>query len=145
MVEGGQLGRRLEGTGSKPALALGCTPPTPPQILRPARLAGLAGLAGPPQQALHHARLPEGMAAAADAQRLARYALRRCEAVAGLLRRLATVPELVELARACGLTLLQVRAPGCAWGCGGAGGQARAGMDEVAGRSPCAWGARSPP
>jgi DNA polymerase delta subunit 1 len=41
--------------------------------------------------------------------RLARYSLGRCAAVADLMWRLATVPEVFEMARATGLTLEQVR------------------------------------
>jgi DNA polymerase delta subunit 1 len=41
--------------------------------------------------------------------RLARYSLGRCAAVADLMGRLATVPEVFEMARATGLTLEQVR------------------------------------
>lgn len=40
--------------------------------------------------------------------RVARYTLRRVAAVKGLLRRLATIPETIEMARATGLTLGQV-------------------------------------
>lgn len=61
------------------------------QVLRPCRLAALAGIAGPPQQPLHRQLLPPAAAAEADAMRLARYALRRCDAVCSLLHRLATV------------------------------------------------------
>jgi hypothetical protein len=77
------------------------------QVLRPGRLAALAGLAGAPQQPLLGSRLPPPAAAAADALRIARYALRRGDAVASLLHRLATLPEMVEMARATGLTLQQ--------------------------------------
>jgi DNA polymerase delta subunit 1 len=77
------------------------------EVLRPCRLAALAGIAGPPQQPLHRQLLPPAAAAEADAMRLARYALRRCDAVCSLLHRLATVPDTVEMARACGLTLRQ--------------------------------------
>ncbi|KAL4859641.1 DNA polymerase delta catalytic subunit [Chlorella vulgaris] len=77
------------------------------QVLRPGCLAGLLGLAGPPPQLLHHQRLVPGTAAMADALRVARYALRRCDAVGSLLQRLATVPEMFEMARATGLTLGQ--------------------------------------
>lgn len=78
------------------------------QVLHPGCLAGLLGLAGPPPQQLHHQRLVPGTAAMADALRVARYALRRCDAVGSLLQRLATVPEMFEMARATGLTLGQV-------------------------------------
>lgn len=52
--------------------------------------------------------------------RVARYALRRCDAVLCLLHRLATIPEMIESARATGLTLVQVgrRGPGMqCWRC----------------------------
>ncbi|KAI3433870.1 hypothetical protein D9Q98_003673 [Chlorella vulgaris] len=77
------------------------------EVLRPGCLAGLLGLAGPPPQQLHHQRLVPGTADTADALRVARYALRRCDAVGSLLQRLATVPEMFEMARATGLTLGQ--------------------------------------
>lgn len=76
-------------------------------MLRPGRLAALAGLAGEAQQPLHTSHLPRADAAAADALRIARYALRRADAVASLMHRLATLPEMVEMARAVGLTLQQ--------------------------------------
>jgi hypothetical protein len=100
------------------------------QVLRPGCLAGLLGLAGPPPQQLHHQRLVPGTAAMADALRVARYALRRCDAVGSLLQRLATVPEMFEMARATGLTLGQVGARKCAHACihrcsGGGGGVSR--------------------
>ena len=77
------------------------------QVLSPGRLAGLAGLAGPAPQQQHHQHLSASQAAEADAMRLARYALRRCDAIVSLLHRLATVPEMIEMARATGLTLGQ--------------------------------------
>ena len=95
--------------------------PAAPQVLSPARLAGLAGLAGPPPHPLHHGRLSPAAAAAADAARVARYALRRCDAVGSLLHRLATLQEMVELARATGLTLQQVGAKGRGLGLRGDG------------------------
>lgn len=79
------------------------------EVLAPARLAGLAGLAGPAPQTALHQRLAPPAAALADASRLARYALRRCQVVCRLLHRLATLPEAIEMARAVGLTLGQVR------------------------------------
>jgi hypothetical protein len=45
------------------------------------------------------------------AMRLARYSLARCGAVAALMTRLASIPEMFEMARATGLTLNQVGRP----------------------------------
>ena len=90
-----------------PLLCAALLPCPCPQVLSPGRLAGLAGLAGAAPQQQHHQHLSTAAAAEADAMRLARYALRRCDAIVSLLQRLATVPEMIEMARATGLTLGQ--------------------------------------
>mgnify|MGYP001084474143 CR=1 FL=1 len=89
------------GQPTTPTSHLPNTPPPPSASTRPpgttggkAGAADAAGLATPP-----------GLAAAL---RLARYALRRVGVVEGLLHRLATIPETIEMARATGLTMGQV-------------------------------------
>jgi len=77
-------------------------------VLRPGRLAALAGQMGMLHAPQHAQQMPDLAAAEADAMRLARYTLRRCDAVYSLLHRLSTVPEMIESARATGLTLEQV-------------------------------------
>ncbi|KAL4424029.1 hypothetical protein ABPG75_001330 [Micractinium tetrahymenae] len=78
------------------------------EVLHPGTLAALAWLAGPQHAgssaAASVAVEPPGEA---SAMRVARYALRRCDAVLCLLHRLATIPEMIESARATGLTLVQ--------------------------------------
>jgi hypothetical protein len=86
------------------------------QVLEPSVLAQLAGLVesappstpgrGAPRAAANPAAEPT--CPRYDAARLARYALRRSAVLAGLLAKLATVPEAIEMARATGLTLPQV-------------------------------------
>jgi DNA polymerase delta subunit 1 len=88
------------------------------EVLAPHRLAALAGIApapagggaGPSRGLLG----PQPAGAGVDAQmtdslRLARYSMRRVEAVRSLLSRLATLPEAIEMARATGLTFGQAR------------------------------------
>lgn len=81
----------------------------PTQVLRPGTLAALAGLTGPQHAGGSAVAAAASSAGEAGAVRVARYALRRCDAVLCLLHRLATIPEMIESARATGLTLVHVR------------------------------------
>ncbi|KAL4423537.1 hypothetical protein ABPG77_006560 [Micractinium sp. CCAP 211/92] len=76
------------------------------EVLRPGTLAALAGLSGPQHAGGSAAAAAASSAGEAGAVRVARYALRRCDAVLCLLHRLATIPEMIESARATGLTLV---------------------------------------
>lgn len=67
------------------------------EVLGAHSLARLAGLQG------------AGAGGQADPLRLARYSMRRVAVVQGLLGRLAVIPEAIEMARATGLTVGQVR------------------------------------
>lgn len=88
-------------------------PPLPVQVLRPGTLAALVGLSPAQHGGVSAGNPAAGPAAGeAGAMRVARHALRRCDAVLCLLHRLATIPEMVESARATGLTLEQARRRG---------------------------------
>jgi hypothetical protein len=82
---------------------------TPPAAAQPAAAAAAAAAAGQVVTS-DDDQLP-GVRAGL---RLARYSLGRCAAVTDLMARLATVPEVFEMARATGLTLEQVGKARCA-------------------------------
>jgi hypothetical protein len=75
------------------------------EVIPPAHLARLSGLVPTTSSSGS-----SSAAAGGDGceMRVARYAVRRVGVVGALLRRMATIPEAVEMARATGLTLLQV-------------------------------------
>lgn len=85
------------------------SPQTPHRPRQPGPASSAAGTLSNADMAASNAELAE-TPRECTALRLARYAARRVGVVQALLHRLATIPETIEMARATGLTMGQVRA-----------------------------------